>query len=85
MTDCHLHITAGTGACKHIKFVLHRTSNDAYLGEFITTRAALEEEIAEYDKAGEKVKAQIEGIVLGNLGKTPAQLKTILEAAVIRI
>ena len=83
--DCHIHITAGTGACKHINLAVHRTSDDQFLGEIITTRADLEREIAEYDTARERIEAQIIGIVLANKGKTSAQLKAAVEAAVIRV
>lgn len=85
MTDCHLHITASNAPCRHYKIALHRTSNDKLLGTLVFTRQELEEELSEFDSAKERVIAQIIGIALGNKNKTPAQLKTILEAAVIRI
>ena len=83
--DCHIHVAPGGGACKHVRFALHRTSDDKLLGAMVFTRAELEEEFQDYDTAAERVKAQLVGIVLGNKGATPARLKTIIEAAVIRI
>lgn len=83
--DCHLHISAGSSPCDHVKITLHRSSNDAFLGKMVTTKAALKAEITDFDTAREKVIAQIEGIVLANPDATPAQLKKILESAVIRI
>lgn len=85
MTDYHLHISAGTGACKHIRFTLHKSSNDSFVGSMVFTRAELEAEIADYESARERVLAQIIGVILGNKDKTPAQLKTFLEAMVIRV
>lgn len=81
--DCHIHIT--TGGCKHIHLAVHRSSDDVLLGSITTTRAELEQELSEYDTAKERIQAQIIGLVLANKGKTAAQLKTIIEAAVIRI
>ena len=83
--DCHIHITAGGNGCKHIKLAVHRSSDDVLLGTIITTRAELEQELSEYDSARERIQAQVIGLVLANKGKTSAQLKTIIEAAVIRI
>ena len=83
--DCHIHITAGTGGYKHIHLAVHRSSDDVLLGTITTTRAELESELSEYDTAKERIQAQIIGLVLANKGKTAAQLKTIIEAAVIRI
>lgn len=83
--DCHIHVAPGGGACKHVRFALHRSSDNALLGTAVFTRAELEEEFQDYDTAAERVKAQLVGIVLGNKGATPARLKTIIEAAVIRI
>jgi len=83
--DCHLHITVSGGACKHYQFALHRTADDTLLGSMTFTRAELEREISEFADAKERIVAQIVGIVLGNKGKTPGQLKTILEAAVFRV
>lgn len=83
--DCHLHISAGSPPCDHVTITLHKSSNDAFLGKIITTKVALKAEIADFETAREKAIAQIEGMVLANLGATPAQLKQILETAVIRI
>lgn len=83
--DCHIHVTAGTAPCKHIHLAVHRTSDNTLLGTIVTTRADLEKELAEYDTAKERIEAQVIGIVLANKGKTAAQLKAAVEAAVIRV
>jgi hypothetical protein len=83
--DCHIHVTAGTGGCKHIRLAVHRSSDDVLLGTINTTRAELEQELSEYDTARTRIEAQIIGIVMANKGKTASQLKTAVEAAVIRV
>lgn len=83
--DCHIHITAGTGSCKHITLAVHRSSDDMQLGEIVTTRAELEQDLSEYGSAKQRIVAQIIGVVLANRGRTAAQLKNAIEAAVIRI
>lgn len=86
--DCHLHITAYSPPCDHIKIALHRSSDNVALGFLITTKLELREELQSFDSGKDKAIAQIQGIVLANPGLTPAQLKTLLEdpaKTVIRI